>query len=1095
MTREYFLAAVERTWDYAPSGQNKIKGVPLDEDSQAIPFTIRGANRIATMYKKVLYREYTDGTFTQEKPHPPHLGFLGPVIKGEVGDTIKVHFKNKARRPFTVHAHGIFYNKASEGSIYADHSNDEQKRDDKVKPNKVHTYNWLINEQHAPTETDEDCVTRMYHSHVMSVKDTNTGLIGPLLICKRGVLVKNSVERENIDKEFVVLFTEMNENESWLLDDNIDSFSDDPAATKALKSDAGFIASNKMKSINGYVYGNLPGLNMCQGDRVSWHMIGMGTWSDVHNPSFHGHTVKISSHRRNTATLLPSTFMTAYMKALNPGTWLLNCMNGQSFDNGMSALFDVTDCGNGAALPSVSGEKTRIYYIAADEVIWDYGPSGDNNIDGGSLTAPKSESAKYFTHADDRIGGRYKKAVYVEYTDDTFTTKVNRSLTEAHLGFLGPVIRAEVGDEVEVLFKNKASRNYSIHPLGVFYNKANEGAQYQDGTSGNDTTDNEIMPNETYLYKWMVPEAVAPTENDPSCLTWMYHSNVDSTKDTHSGLIGPLLICKRGTLDQNGKQKNIDREFFLRFALTDEGLSWYLSENKHLAKNASAIDENNSGFKASNQMRNINGYMYGNLPGLRMCKGDNVSWHFMGGPAGQMHTVYFYGNTFIRNGNNHDTVGLMEGSLASVQMTPENPGVWKLTCRTNSNLRGGMVAKYAVLEDCGKASSGQPMNGRKRWYYIAAVEQTWDYAPSGKDLIDGVNLTDSELASRYTVPGPHFIGRKNKKAIYREFTDATFTKQKRRTKDEEHLGIIGPMIKAEVGDTIEVVFKNLATREYSIHPHGILYSKHDEGSSYKDNTTGTDTADNAIAPGKIYNYVWEVSERAGPGPKDTACLTWGYYSDVNPVKDTNTGLVGPLIICRRGTLNDKGMRNDVNREFAVLFDVFDENSNWYLDENINKYVTEDPGSLDQLKATFDFWESNLKATINGYVFGNVPGLTMYSGEKVVWYLLQVGGFTEMHTVHFHGQSILYKSQTYHRGDVYDLLPESFATVEMVPDAVGTWMLHCHVNIHITGGMNALFTVLAPTSVPTKKPPPPTAGCSRIDTCFTLVLTTFALFIM
>lgn len=133
---------------------------------------------MATVYKKVLYREYTDGTFTQEKPHPPHLGFLGPVIKGEVGDTIKVHFKNMARRSFTVHAHGVLYNKASEGSIYADHSNDEQKRDDRVQPNEVHTYHWFINEQHAPTETDEDCVTRMYHSHVISVKDTNTGLIG-----------------------------------------------------------------------------------------------------------------------------------------------------------------------------------------------------------------------------------------------------------------------------------------------------------------------------------------------------------------------------------------------------------------------------------------------------------------------------------------------------------------------------------------------------------------------------------------------------------------------------------------------------------------------------------------------------------------------------------------------------------------------------------------------------------------------------------------------------------------------------------------------------------------------------------------------------
>ena len=53
--------------------------------------------------------------------------------------------------------------------------------------------------------------------------------------------------------------------------------------------------------------------------------------------------------------------------------------------------------------------------------------------------------------------------------------------------------------------------------------------------------------------------------------------------------------------------------------------------------------------------------------------------------------------------------------------------------------------------------------------------------------------------------------------------DATFTQQKQRNKEEEHLGIMGPMIKAEVGDTIEVIFKNLASREYSIHPHGLFY--------------------------------------------------------------------------------------------------------------------------------------------------------------------------------------------------------------------------------------------------------------------------------
>jgi len=42
--------------------------------------------------------------------------------------------------------------------------------------------------------------------------------------------------------------------------------------------------------------------------------------------------------------------------------------------------------------------------------------------------------------------------------------------------------------------------------------------------------------------------------------------------------------------------------------------------------------------------------------------------------------------------------------------------------------------------------------------------------------------------------------------------------------------------------------------------------------------------------------------------------------------------------------------------------------------------------------------------------------------------------------------------------VYDLFPGVFATVEMIPDSVGVWLLHCHVNDHMTGGMEALYTV-------------------------------------
>ena len=79
----------------------------------------------------------------------------------------------------------------------------------------------------------------------------------------------------------------------------------------------------------------------------------------------------------------------------------------------------------------------------------------------------------------------------------------------------------------------------------------------------------------------------------------------------------------------------------------------------------------------------------------------------------------------------------------------------------------------------------------------------------------------------------------------------------------------------------------------------ISLSKKYEGSNYEDNTSGANTRDNGIDPGQLYKYVWEVPERAGPTPDGTTCIAWAYYSDVNPIKDTNSGLVGPLVVCKK----------------------------------------------------------------------------------------------------------------------------------------------------------------------------------------------------
>lgn len=48
-----------------------------------------------------------------------------------------------------------------------------------------------------------------------------------------------------------------------------------------------------------------------------------------------------------------------------------------------------------------------------------------------------SDAAEFFSKEGGRLGGRYWKARYVAYKDDTFTTKFEQHGSEHHLGFLG----------------------------------------------------------------------------------------------------------------------------------------------------------------------------------------------------------------------------------------------------------------------------------------------------------------------------------------------------------------------------------------------------------------------------------------------------------------------------------------------------------------------------------------------------------------------------------------------------------------------------------------------------------------------------------
>jgi hypothetical protein len=342
-----------------------------------------------------------------------------------------------------------------------------------------------------------------------------------------------------------------------------------------------------------------------------------------------------------------------------------------------------------------------------------------------------------------------------------------------------------------------------------------------------------------------------------------------------------------------------------------------------------------------------------------------------------------------------------------------------------------------------------------RTYYVAADLVEWDFAPWGLNKITGQTFTAEESLFAAQDEDKTRIGARYIKALYREYTDATFTTLKPRPPEWQHLGALGPLIRAQVSDTIRIVFRNNADRPYSVHPHGVFYEKASEGAPY-DDEDGVTTGD-AVPPGGTHTYIWPVPERAGPGPGDGSSVFWMYHSHVDEPKDANTGLIGPIIITAKGRANADASPKDVDREFVNMFMIYDENSSWYLDDNIAA-----AGVNTELADPDEFHESNLKHAINGFLWDNFPSvggslaMTMHVGERVRWYMLGMGTEVDLHTPHWHGQTLLWMGM---RTDIIELLPGSMRVVDMVPDNPGTWLYHCHVNDHITAGMLARFRVV------------------------------------
>ncbi|KAF7691732.1 hypothetical protein HF521_010699 [Silurus meridionalis] len=1021
-TRTYYIGIREEKWNYAPGGRNLITGTGINhhlQDGSCYENFIE--------YKKALYKEYTDGTFTTEVPKPKWLGFVGPVIRAAVGDDIVVHMKNFATRPYSIHPHGVYYKKDSEGAWYPDGTSAANKSDDSVAPGQSYTYTWKVTEEFAPKETDSSCLTSMYHSHVNAVKDIASGLIGVLLICK-----KDSIRRLH-SEEFFLMFSAVDENLSWYIDDNLKALC--PKATLQLKDDDNFQNSNQLHSINGFVYGNLPTLEVCIGTPVFWHVFGIGNTIDLHSIHFFGHTLLNQGHRTDVLSVFPATSVTAEMVPKTIGKWLFGCVVDDYMDESMRGFFNVSSCDKPTAPTATPAGHIRRHYIAAEEILWKYAPSGKNMLTNTPLNAKDSDSEEFFSTNKGKLGGEYWKVRYIGYHDDTFTSKIEQTGSEKHQGILGPVIRGEPGDVIEVTFRNKATHNFSMQPHGVSYDKSYEGVIYQDGSQKPGAS---VAPGQTFTYRWRVTEG--PSPSDPPCLSYLYYSGTNPTSDTNSGLVGPLQICKKGVLDESGRQhrgSEVQKEFFLLFNVMDETESWYLQKNIEQF-GSDETEKDDQQFQESNKMSSVNGFMYGNLPELNLCEGDHVVWHLMALGSVHLYSVYFQGNTIQLDNTTRDTVNLFPHSSVTVSMKPDNDGLFELSSLTADDYRGGMRQLYMVKR-CTPSQNQEGTFQPDVYFYLAAEEVEWNYAPNRTWELEKHNTTLNESpGSIYLNKSENWIGPVYRKVVYRMYKDETFTEQVTRGSDEEHLGILGPILRVQVGEMVQVVFKNKATRPYSVHAHGVKASLAEP-----------------VEPGSTTRYNWTIS--SGPGPTESTCTTYAYYSSASFLKDLASGLIGPLVVCRKGTLNKTRQRTDVDKEFALLFMVFDENESWYLKDNIQNYLKKDPETFNI--DSDGFMESNMMHGINGKLYANLHGLRMRQGDRTEWYLMALGN-DEMYTVHFHGQSFVYKTDHPHRADVYGLFPGTFKTIELQAGTPGTWLLHCHVTDHMDSGMETTFTIEA-----------------------------------
>merc|ERR1711871_1863217 len=468
--------------------------------------------------------------------------------------------------------------------------------------------------------------------------------------------------------------------------------------------------------------GTLAGLEdsdaaLTAGNRVRWHLLSIGDEIDFHSPSWEGHSIEsmYSSAKDDNAMQSPSAtvpLMAATMHSvdmiLKPGKWALDNLATNHFRAGSRAQFEVTGNSDSVYSPATEKQtdtsKIATYYIAADEVEWDYAPAGRDVCADEEFDEASSVFTKKRRH---RIGTKYIKAVYREYTTNGLFDELRWgdqsrfNPASEHLGILGPVIKAVVGETIEVVFRNNLRANANLVAFGGALAPSNVETLNDRQKRANVDGNLFVVPGGEVRIPIPVSAAAGPKDGSKqNSVAYIYGSNVDFVADVNSGLVGALIIHAKDAGPRWASPRGFHREFVTLMTTFDENLSRYAEMNiLKYAEDGESVDRKDPDFKESNRMHSMNGYIHCNGPAAHAKQYQRARWYMLSlGNSLDLHGPTVNGYTFSTSQDSaaHQVALLAPGMARPVDMNLDQWGKWLVRDAVVDNQRAGMQMFFDV---------------------------------------------------------------------------------------------------------------------------------------------------------------------------------------------------------------------------------------------------------------------------------------------------------------------------------------------------------------------------------------------------------------